>query len=216
MKSSKIIEKKSKLLSLFLKNFNFKINKFYFKKLSDVMFAIAEKIVIKMEKLLPLYVKYYEDIVDKEIAMANISSSDKVLHMGCGSVPSTSILIAEKTVANVVGIDRNSRSVEEARSCVYLVRSDDRIQIKHAEVLNFPVENFDVIIASQGIEPQDKILNYISQSMKNDARVIFRTISSVKGEITQHNILLEQLFKIGKMAYHENHGLLISVMLFKK
>jgi len=216
MKSSKIIGKISKIFSLFLKNFSLKMNAFSFKKLSDHMFAIAEKIVIKMNKLLPLYVKYYEDIIDKEITMANISSSDRVLHMGCGPIPATSILIARKTGAVVTGIDRNSRSVEESRSCIHILNSNGRVLIKYAEALKFPIEKFNVIIVSQGIEPRDNILEYISQSMKDDARVIFRTISSVEGEITQNDVFLEHLFRVGTMAFHEQHGLLVSVMLFKK
>lgn len=169
-----------------------------------------------MEKVLPLYLKYYDDIVDKEINIANISSSDKVLHIGGGSVPSTSILIAKKTGATVIGIDRNSHSVKEANLCIHLFNLDGMVQIKNAEALNFPVRNFDVIIVSQGIEPRDKILKYVSQSMKDDARVIFRTFSSVEGEITKYDILLKSIFKIGRIVSHENHGLLISVVLFKK
>jgi 2-polyprenyl-3-methyl-5-hydroxy-6-metoxy-1,4-benzoquinol methylase len=216
MKSSKIIGKISKMLSLFLKNFSLKMNAFSFKKLSDHMFAVAEKFVIKLKKFLPLYVKYYDDMINKEITATKISKSDKVIHMGCGPVPSTSILIAEKTGATVTAIDRNSRSVEEASSCIHLLNLNGRVQIKHADALNFPIEKFDIIIISHGIEPRDEILGYVSRSINDNARVIFRTFSSGDGEITQHDILLKNLFKIDKTVSHENHGLLISVILFKK
>ena len=189
---------------------------FYFKKLSDFMFFVIEKIAVKMKKLLPLYLKYYDDIANKEIDIANISSSDKFLHMGVGSLPSTSILIAKKTGATAIGIDRNSSSVKEANLCIHLFNLDGIAQIKNEEAMNFPVKNFDVIIVSQGIEPRDEILKYVSQSMKDDARVILRTFSSVEGEITEYDTLLKSIFKIGKIAPHENHGLLASVVLFKK
>jgi len=216
MKSSKIIGRISKVLSLFLKNFSLKMNAFSLKKLSDYMFAIAEKIVIKLQKILPLYVKYYEDMIDKEIIAAKISKSDNVVHMGCGPVPSTSILIAEKIGANVTAIDRTSRSVKEATSCIRLLNLNSMVQIKHADALNFPMEKFDVIIISHGIEPRDEMLKYVSRSINDNARVIFRTFSSGDGEITQHDSLLKNSFKVDKVVSHENHGLLISVVLLKK
>lgn len=215
MKFSKIEETISKMLSRFLKNFSMKMDVFSLKKLVDYMFVVVEKIVIKMKKLLPLYLTYYEDIVDEEISIANIHSDDEVLHMGCGPIPSTCILIAQKTGA-ATGIDKILRTVEEARSCIQVIKCGDKVQVKHANALGYPIENFDIVIVSQGIEPRDEILKYISQSMKADARVIFRTISSKEGDLTHHDLFLKSLFKIIKIVSHEQHGLLVSVMLLKK
>ena len=54
----------------------------------------------------------------EEIKIANISSKDKVLHIGCGIFPSETFLIAEKTGAKVVGIDNSKRAVDLARKFI--------------------------------------------------------------------------------------------------
>lgn len=214
--SAKIQRAMSKTFFLFLENFSMKIDVSPFKKVVDYMFKIAEKIIIKLKKLLPFYMKYYVDIIDKEINIAKISSSTQVVHIGCGPIPSTSILIAKKTGASVIGIDKNPRTVEKARSCLHKLGYTNKIQIKHAEASNFPIENFDVILISHGIEPRDKFLKYISKSIGEDAIVVFRTFSSDLGELTESDAFLKDIFKINKIASHKKHGLLISVALLKK
>lgn len=215
MMSAKIQRAMSKTFFLFLENFSMKIDVSSFKKVIDYMFKIVEKIIIKLKKLLPSYIKYYVDIIDKEINIAKISSSTRVVHIGCGPIPSTSILIAKKTGANIIGVDKNPRTVEKARSCLHELGYANKIQIKQAEASNFPIENFDVILISHGIEPRDKFLKYVSKSMKEDAIVVFRTFSSDLGELIESDAFLKDIFKIDKIASHRKHGSVISVTLLK-
>ncbi len=177
---------------------------------------IVEKITIKFNKLIIGYVEFYNEMVENEIKMANILIDDKVLHVGCGSVPATSILIAKITGAKTIGIDNNICAVEEALYCLSEITDSDNVQIKHAEASQFPVETFDVIVVSQGVEPHVEILKYIAQSMKSDARVIFRTNSSAEGELTQNDVFLKNLFNIAKLVSHEEYGLSVSALLLKK
>ena len=206
----------SKMLSLYLKNFSKKMNGPLAKKLADFIFAMGEKIIIKMDKLLPLYVGYYKDIVNEEIKMADIHDGDIVLHIGCGPVPSTSILIAKKTNVSIMGIDKDMHAIKGANSSVQIMNLKNKIQIQHANALNFSIQDFDVIVFSQGVEPRYRILESISRSMKSNARLIFRTVSSVEGELASQDMILKNFFKILKLVSHENHGLLISLLLVKK
>ena len=75
----------------------------------------------------------------------------------------------------------------------------DKVQIQQADANGFPVDKFDVIIISQGIKPYKELLKHISQSMKDDARVIFRTSSSPDGEISQSDLFIKDLFKFFKL-----------------
>ena len=217
MKHKIFIEPMSNMFSIFLNFFSKKMNVFALKILINWLFFTVEKIIIKMKKLMLLYIKYYEDIIKEEISMVNISSTDNILHMGCGSIPSTSILLSQKTGATVTGIDKKLQVVDEARLCLQMLKlPDHKIKIKNAEALNYPIENFDVILISQGLEPRNEILSYISHSMKKDTRVIFRTISSVEGNLSKQDFFLKNLFKIVKQVSHDKHGLLVSVMLLKE
>jgi precorrin-6B methylase 2 len=206
----------SKLVRFFLEKIGIKLDAHKLKKFIDLEFIIIEKIVAKLNKLHPLYLDFYGEMIENEINLAKISKDDKILHIGCGTIPATSILIAKKTGAQVTGIDNNSRSVNQALYYLSKFKLSDKVKIKHAETNKFPVKKFDLIIISQGIKPCNVILDYVAQSMRYDARVIFRTNSSTSGELNQNDTFLKDIFKVGKIISHKKNGLLISILLNKK
>jgi len=204
------------IVSFLTERISIKFNFHKLKKFADIGFIITEKILIKFKKLHPLYFDFYDEMVENEIKLANISKNDKILHIGGGSIPATSILLTNKIGAQVTIIDKNSQSVKQATSCISEYGVTDRVQIKHAEAKQFPADKFDVIIISQGIIPSKDLLKHVSQSMKVDARVIFRTSSSPSGEIASNDLFLKDIFKIKKMLVQKQNGLLLSILLSKK
>jgi len=186
------------------------------KKYVNLMFIYAEKISVKLSKLLPKYLDFYNKMVDNEINLANISKDDKILHIGCGPIPATSILIAKKTGANVLGIDHNSYSIKQAFACLEQLNFSDKVEVKCAEAGNFAVEQFDLIIISQGIRPCNIILEKIAKSMKPDARVVFRTSSNDDGEISENDMFIKDIFIVSKTVSQKQNGLLLSILLLKK
>jgi hypothetical protein len=189
---------------------------FSLKKLTDWMFFISEQILLRLIKLLPLYINYYEDIIDNEIKITKISKSNNVLHIGCGSIPATSILIRKKTGANVTGIDKYLRSIKDSILCINKIDIKNKIQFKHENALNYPIENYDLIIFSQGVEPRNNVIKIISKTMKKNTIVIFRTFSTPEGNLAPEDIFLKDLFKFENMIKHKKHGLLSSIILLKK
>jgi len=186
------------------------------KGLVDIGFIIAEKIIINLEKLHFIYFNFYEEMTNKEILMADIKEDEKVLHIGCGPVPATCILISKNTDANVVGIDKNMHSVKQARKCVDKYNQSDKIKIIHSSLKGFILNDFNLIIISQGIKPYNKSIIYIAENMNKDAQIIFRTSSVDKKEIAKIDRFLKKIFEIEKRVNHEEHGLLTSLLLTKK
>lgn len=204
------------IFSFLLKNVSRKIKAGSLKKLSDYIFVFMEKIVIQFPSFLSAYIIYYEDIVENEIHLAEITKNDTILHIGCGSLPSTSLLIAKKTGAPTIGIDKNPSSVQDARYCVQLVHQENQVQICHANALQYSMNSSKVIIVSQGIEPRYEVLTHIANTIQHDTRVLFRTFSTDKGGITPQDTGLSTLFIIRKTVLHPQHGLLMSILLKKK
>jgi len=204
------------IFSFLLKNVSSKIKAGSLKKLSDYLFIFIEKIIVKFPSILSAYIIYYEDIVENEIHLAEITNHDMVLHIGCGSLPSTSLLIAKKAGTHTIGIDKNLPSVQDARYCVRALHLENQIQIHHANALDYPMGSCNVIIVSQGIEPRYEVLTRIANTMQPGARVLFRTFSSGKGDITSQDTILSALFSIRKTVSHPQHGLLMSILLKKK
>ena len=206
----------SKIVQFLLQKIGIKLDAHKLKKFIDLGFIVVEKILVKFRKLYPLYFDFYDEMTENEINLANISEDDIILHIGGGPIPVTSILLAKKSGVRVTSIDNSLRSVKQAISCVLEAGVADKVQIQYAEANSFPVDKFDVIIVSQGTRSYKELLMYISQSMKDDARVIFRTSSSPSGKIVQKDLFLKDIFKIDKIVAQEKNGLLISILLLKK
>ena len=205
-----------KFVNYILENVGVKFNAHKLKKIIDFNFVVIEKVIVRLVKLYPVYLDFYEGIVLNEVILAGITRSDRILHIGCGPIPATSILLVRKTQANVTGIDINQSSVKQAQKLVVMSNLQDVIQIKHADAKDFSVSNFDIIVISQGVKPYDKILNNISKEMKKDAKVIFRTSSTPTGEISQKDLFLKDIFKIERIVAQKKNATLISVLLLKK
>ena len=160
--------------------------------------------------------EFYKTMVENEIKIANISKGDNVLHLGCGPIPATCIIIAKKNGAKITGVDNNSNMVKEALYCISKFKDLNNVNIKHGEVSNFPIETFDIIVISQGVEPRSQILKHIAQSMKARARVVLRITSSSTVELIDNDIFLKDLFLINKKVSQDQYGLLVSMLLLKK
>ena len=206
----------SKLVQFFLEKIGVKFDSYKLKKFNDLGFIVIEKIVVKLDKLLPFYLDFYRVMVENEINLANISKNDTVLHIGCGPIPSTSILLAKIIGAQITAIDKNSHSVDQARLCVSKTDVSDKIKIVHGDAIFFPVENLDIIIVSMGVKPIKNILKRIAKSMKDDAYVIFRTSSSPNGEIAKNDLFIKDIFNVNKVVAQKKNALLISILLSKR
>ena len=213
MKNYKIMIKLSYFI---LGKISIKFNVEKLKKFVDLGFIIIEKIVVKLNKLLLIYLDFNEKMIENEINLAKISKNDKILHIGCGSIPATSILLTKKIGANITAIDNDFYSVKQALVCLSKFKFLNKIQIKHAEADTFPVDMFDLIIISQGVTPYYETLKHIAKSIKPNARVIFRTSSTRNGDLFEGDMFLKDIFIVDKIVYQKQNGLLLSILLLKK
>jgi ubiquinone/menaquinone biosynthesis C-methylase UbiE len=206
----------SKFIQLISERIGLKFDIHKLKKINDFCFVIIEKIIIKLQKLHPLYLDFYNEMIENEIRLANITKDDKILHIGCGSFPATSIILAKKTNANITNIDNKYKSVKQAQLIVSKYNLSNQIKIIHADANHFPMNEFDLVLLSQGIKPHKEILTYVSQSIKPETRVIFRSSSEINGEFSQNDIFLKDIFNFVKIVNNKKNGLLISILLNKK
>jgi len=204
------------LNSLIIEQVGIKFDPHKLKKYVDIVFILIEKIAIKYSRFLSLYINFYNEMTIKEINLANITKDDKILHLGCGSIPATSILLARETNAKVTGIDINNKSINEAKLTISKLNLGNKPEIIHSNALNYSMNLFDVIVISQGINPNIDVLNHISKNMKSKARILYRTSSSNDGTLAEKEKFLEDIFKIKEIVHHKKNGLLISILLNKK
>lgn len=193
--------------------------KFYMirlKKITDLFFVLVEKIMGFLDKLMPFYLDFYQDMVYNEIKAINLSKDTKILHIGSGSIPATAILYVKKTDNYVTGIDIDKKSIKKSKIVLKSLDLSNKVTLVNAEGIDFDYSSFDLIIVSQGVNPCFDILKKINNDMKKDSVVIYRTFSLKDGSLSQNDFFIKDFFDVVKIIQHEKNGLLISVILRKK
>jgi len=182
----------------------------------DIIFIISEKIFSKLDKLLPVYIQYYQELIQAEIELAQITEKHKILNIGSGSIPASCILLAKETTTKIIGIDKNLESVKRSQKILSRLNLEGRVEIIHANAMNFPMNDSDIIIITNGINPYHELLERVAKDMRNDATVVFRTFSHHNEEVAPKDYFLKKFFTIGQKTYHKKSRSLVSVLLYKK
>jgi precorrin-6B methylase 2 len=158
---------------IFFEDISPKFRKDLLKGIMDYSYILFEKIAIKFNIISLSYLNLYSDIVDKEIKMAEINLNDKILVIGCGAIPSTSILISKKTNAKIIAIDKDFNAIDKAKT--FLSNIDyNEIELEYANGLNYDVNKFNVIFILYGVKNLNEVLIYLYKKIKNDTKIIVR------------------------------------------
>ena len=182
----------------------------------DIFFVVLEKIGFKFDVISSNYIKLYDDIVEKEICMAKISSKDRILVIGCGSLPATTALIAMKTKAEITTIDTDLKAAHEASYFFKNLNLERQITVEHADGLKYPISKFDVIFVLYGVQQQKEILNYLAENMQDTTKIIFRTVWDTQGRLSNKSIDVSRLFLVKDHVSSEYLGSVDSLLLLKK
>jgi len=145
-----------------------------------------------------LYTKFFEKMTLDEFEMVEIKKEHKILHVGCGAVPNTLLILAGNMEAHFVGIDRDKKAVEKAREMVKKYGLDEKIKIEKGDAMLYPLSDFDVIIISLGVEPREKVFERIKNETRNDAKVVARKPWDFMDKIYGKKEFIPNGFKIVK------------------
>ena len=183
-----------------------------FKTVMDVGFRLFEKLSQKFSVLADIYLNMYSEIIEKEITLANISSTDRALVIGGGALPATPFLLAQRTQATIVSIDRDKKAVQQGKKFLTRYHLDKNITMMHADGQTYPVNSFTVIIIVYGVKHQPNVLRHIAETMNPTARVIYRTVLDENGKSP---LDISPYFTIKKSVRSEAFGYLDSLLLLK-
>ncbi|MFO8133376.1 MAG: class I SAM-dependent methyltransferase [Thermoplasmatota archaeon] len=121
-----------------------------------------------------VYTAFFRQMTVNEFQMADIRPGHRILHVGCGSVPNTLLILAEAYEASYVGLDRDPTAVARARSMVRRYGLDAQVAIKEGDALSVDYAGFDIIVLSLGVEPREDILAAMRNGMDSRAKVVAR------------------------------------------
>jgi len=180
--------------------------------ISCYKFNFLELLAVKINFLYTFLMKLRKPIFLNEIKMAKITSKDKVLFIGCGILPSETILIAEQTKAKIIGIDNSIKACKLARSYVQKKGLSDLIKIEYENGVNYPVKNFDVIFIAINVWPIDSVLENLSCNAKTNTRIMCK---SIKNDIVK-SLEKEELHDIFSIESKLENPKTQSFLLIKK
>jgi len=164
---------------IFYEKISPKFKKNSLKGVIDFSYVIFEKMAIKFNIISLSYLNLYAELVKKEIEMSKITSKDCILIIGCGTLPSTSLLISMKTNAKIVAIDKDKKAIKGAETFLSNIKMNDKIILKHADGLDYPFNDFNVIIILYGVKNLEKIIGDLYTKTKSNTRIIIRTNNEI-------------------------------------
>ncbi len=159
--------------------------------LSCYYYNFLELLAVKTKLFQELLMSWRRSVFLNEIKMASIKKNDKVLLIGCGIFPSETMLIAEQSGADVVGIDNSPQAVKIARKYVKKKGHPKNIKIEYGDGKDYPLSEFDVIFIAINVWPIDFVLKHILKDMKSDGKVMCK---SLKNDII--NVIEKEKFDI--------------------
>ncbi|MEA2054149.1 MAG: class I SAM-dependent methyltransferase [Candidatus Thermoplasmatota archaeon] len=167
------------------------------KGIHDIFLRTLEKI-IATNFFGRIYTKFFEKMTLDEFGMAGIEKNCKVLHIGCGAVPNTLLVLAMNTDASFVGIDRDKKAVERAKDMVDRYGLGNKIHIMEGDAMSYPTDVFDVIVISLGVEPREKVFEKIRKEAKNNTKIVARKPWDFMDKIYGREEFVSRGFKIIK------------------
>ncbi len=134
----------------------------------------GEKVLSKMPFWADFYARSYRQVIQNEIALAQITIDDVVLNIGCGAVPFTAIYLASLTGAKVWAVDRDRKAVQQARFYCKKIGLKERIQFIEADGVESISVNFTVAVVALQAEPKTLILDNLLCKAEPGTRLVFR------------------------------------------
>jgi len=141
-------------------------------------YTFLEILAVKNKYFHDLLINWRKPVFLEEIKMADITDKDNVLLIGCGVFPTETMIIAEETKANVVGIDNSPKAVKLANKFLKNKKLSEKIKIEYGDGANYPVKDFDKIFIAINVWPIDSVLDNLSKNMKTSASVMCRGMKS--------------------------------------
>jgi len=144
---------------------------------------LIERLGSRVYFLGSLWEKTHERLVTAEIKGASLTERDRILHIGCGSIPYTATIVARKVGARITAVDNDPMVVRNASSYLLNTGLADLVKIEEGDGFDYPVSDFDVIIVSLGVMPRDLVLKQLHLQSKNGTRIICRSPAGILAKI---------------------------------
>ncbi|MCL2387205.1 MAG: class I SAM-dependent methyltransferase [Defluviitaleaceae bacterium] len=127
---------------------------------SEVVYKIAER--------------YYQDVIQKEVVLANITSGDQILCIGGGICPFSAILLHRLTGAKVTVIDNNSACVKKARQVITRMGIENAVKVLCEDGRCVDVSKYTVVHFALQVFPMECVFSHIESRVVAGTKLLVR------------------------------------------
>lgn len=118
---------------------------------------------------------FYQPVIEREIALAQLQPGERVLHIGGGSYPFTALQLAAYG-CHVCLIDNDRQAISNAERIITRSRLSHLIQVKHADGMETSGRGFDAVWISLLVQPKKEIVERLLKTLSEhkNKRIIYR------------------------------------------
>jgi len=134
----------------------------------------GEEVVLGLPLCLNLLSLYYQNRVGKELKVAYVTCGDRVLCIGGGPCPFTSIHIHKLTGAHITIIDNNPQAVRIGERLIRKLGLLSAISFVHADGARVDVHEYALVHVALQVTPRTEVLRHIQREARADAMLLVR------------------------------------------
>lgn len=184
----------------------------WMRKLLCLSFYFIEFFALKSQLVHRFYNIWIGDIFVDEYHMADVTIHDYVLHIGCGCLPTMSVLAAQEAQAKVVAIDNNEKTAQRAQHFICEQHLSNIITVEVGDGRTYSAAPFDVIFIAINVVPIDVVFRHLASWVKPQVRIICRDL----GIGVIHMLQNEEFSSLFTIQNIRKHGKISSLLITKK
>lgn len=143
-------------------------------KVWSVLTQVGERMALCLPLCLALLSLYYRDRVEKELHVANVKCGDRVLCIGGGPCPFTSIHIHKLTGAHITVIDNNIHAVRAGTKLIKDLGLLSAITFLHAEGTTVDIVGYTLVHVAAQVTPRADVIRHIQRQSTPHTRILVR------------------------------------------
>lgn len=145
------------------------------KSMADLVKLAGADPLWPRERLGQHYVARYEELAAKEIELAAMRASDRVLFIGSGYLPITAFEYSRQAGCEVDCVDFVEEAVTCARDCAERLGLSGRVRSWCIRGEHHDASRYDVILVGVLAAPKQTILSHLDSTAKSGCRIVCRT-----------------------------------------
>jgi len=159
---------------------------------------------------------YYQDVVQNEVMLANITKDDNILCIGGGICPFSAILFQQVTGAKVTVIDNNSCCVNKAREVIGRLGLGESVNVicqdGRSDTLSFA--EYTVVHFALQVSPMATVFSHVERQVAPNTKLLVRRPRKHLRKLYSH--LPSPLLHSCPVTTHKNARNIGSTLLYIK